>query len=263
MPQPVTTKGVTGKAVVLAVFAFAMITVGYLVFSKETSDDTGLPSAYSGKGIRITILDASSGNPVEGAAVVVRWIMMEPKGSKGAVWYKDLHIAEALTDRLGQASIPEWGPINRPRGWQMAPGLDPKVIVFRPGYAPLFLAWSDGKGGSEQSVRPATPTEATLRLNTYQAEIASQSEHRASDSTTQRSHVSSPLEMLKLLSGQLESSVFGADNRESVIGAQWQSIVMADSELQRLSAPSKYRWSYPAVEERLAAQRESKHVTQP
>ena len=262
MPPPVITKAVTGKTIILAVFAFAMITIGYLVFPKNASDDIGLPPTYSGKGIRITVLDASSGNPVENAAVVAKWILMEPKGSKGVVWYKDLHITEAITDRLGQASILKWGPINRPRGWQLVGGLDPKVIVFRPGYAPLFLAWGDGKGSPEQSVRPATPTEITLRLNTYQAEIASQVGLRTADSL-QPPHFSSPLEMLKLLSGQLESSVFSAENKESAIAGQWQSIVMADSELQRLSAPSTYRWSHPNIEERLAVQRVSKHATPP
>ncbi len=249
---------VSPKAVGLSIFALVAITIGYLALSKGAGEDSSLPSIYSGKTIRLSVVDEVTGKPIVNAAVVARWIVMEPNGFKGAVWYKDLYLAEALTNQDGYATIPAWGPIPRPKGWQMVSGLDPKFIVFHPGYAPQFRSWND-RSPITQSTRPAEPIDATVHLKTYDAEIASGGTLGAPDNK-QNPKFYSALGMLTLLSGQLMTSVMSADNKDAAIAQEWQSIVMVDKELQRLSAPVNYRWSEPSIERKLASQRIGSYV---
>ncbi|MFA5914560.1 MAG: hypothetical protein WCV99_16390 [Sterolibacterium sp.] len=235
-----------------------LVAVGYFALSSDPASDKSLPPSYSGKDIRISVVDAVTGKPIENAAVIARWIVMEPNGFKGAVWYYDLHLVEALTNQDGYATIPAWGPIPRPKGRQMVSGLDPKVIVFHPGYAPLFAGGTVGSSVAN-STRPAEPFNATVRLKTYDAEIASGGTLGTPD-IKQSPKFTSAKGMLDLLGGQLMTSVISADNKESAIAQEWQAIVMVDKELQRLSAPAHYRWSEPLVERKLAAQRINSNV---
>lgn len=236
----------------------AVIAVIYLASSHDWSAESGLPRSYSAKNILVTVLDASSGTPLPNSAVVAQWVMVQPNGYKGASWYKALYIAEAITDQNGHASITEWGPKRIPSGWQMENGLAPKIIVIRPGYAPEYayenLYLGSASTTPEQSSQRPTSTEVTVRLNTYETEIATK--HNLSMSNPERfSQFSSPLDMWQFLSGQLNFGVFGAESEETAIASQWNAIVMADNELQRLSAPSIFRWRHPKVEKMLADQR--------
>lgn len=76
-------------------------------------------------GLNGTVVDNATGQPLEGALVVVQWT--KPRGIPG-LQYRDLHkIAETLTDKQGAFSID--GTI----GFLLDP---PEMLIYKDGYIP-------------------------------------------------------------------------------------------------------------------------------
>jgi len=91
---------------------------------------------YSAKEIRGKVVDADTGQALEGVNVVAQWKI-------DRMWVGDdkalLHVAEAVTDKEGNFSFPAWGPIVLPLRADFGEGRDPLLSIFKSGYDVEFL----------------------------------------------------------------------------------------------------------------------------
>jgi hypothetical protein len=89
---------------------------------------------YSARPITATVVDAETGEPLEGVNVVAYWALNRPP-----IWQSAgrLELIEAVTDKSGQFHIPGWAnkpiPSNLPRETRVG-NEDPAMIVFKSGY---------------------------------------------------------------------------------------------------------------------------------
>jgi hypothetical protein len=90
-------------------------------------------TTYYAKPTAATVVDAETGEPLEGVNVVAHWAVLSVTG-RGA---GDLELTEAVTDKEGKFYIPGWGPksldSDLPRGSRL--GKDaPALTFFKSGY---------------------------------------------------------------------------------------------------------------------------------
>ena len=97
-------------------------------------------------------VDAETGEPIEGAIVVATWALFKDAVHGGAKFQEMLEVKEAVTDKNGHFAF---------RGFQLKnPSMnklmeDPKIIIFKPGYA--YVRRTNGCGmGAEGDCRWAT-----------------------------------------------------------------------------------------------------------
>jgi uncharacterized GH25 family protein len=69
-------------------------------------------TSYSAKPITAKVVDAVTGEPLEGVNVVAHWLMEDPQAGRGQ---GDLELMEAVTDKSGEFHFPGWGPKAIPR----------------------------------------------------------------------------------------------------------------------------------------------------
>src|SRR6266581_6208867 len=91
---------------------------------------------YSAKEIHGKIVDANTGQPLEGVNIVAQWKI-------DRMWVGDdkalLHVTEAVTDKDGNYSFPAWGPIMLPPRTDFGEGRDPLLSIFKSGHDVEFL----------------------------------------------------------------------------------------------------------------------------
>jgi hypothetical protein len=90
-------------------------------------NEADYPSEYYSKEIRARIVDADTGQPLEGV-VVAKWVLSG--GIKPPI---DLEVLEAVTDKDGWFYIPGWGPKKRPV-LRYLENRDPELLIFKSGY---------------------------------------------------------------------------------------------------------------------------------
>lgn len=102
------------------------------------------PLTYSAEEIRGQIVDAETGQPIEGAVAVAQWVLSHiGSGHYG----KRLHIHETVTDRNGNYVIPAWGPKPQLPLTELV-YRDPQILLFKSGYEPEGLENSKPQTGS-------------------------------------------------------------------------------------------------------------------
>ena len=94
---------------------------------------------HSAESIEAWVVDAQTGQPIEGAVVVAHW-QLERKFAipPGVVGYDprgplQLQILETVTDARGRFAFPAWEPRRAPMGSYLE-GYDPRIIIFKSGY---------------------------------------------------------------------------------------------------------------------------------
>jgi hypothetical protein len=104
-----------------------------VVTGRGESIDGILPPFYSGKEIQATVVGAETGQPIDGAVVVVVWELkaMSGRGPR-------LNVSEVLTDAQGAFATQGWGPKPRPP-LNHAASHSPFLVVFKSGYVPVRL----------------------------------------------------------------------------------------------------------------------------
>lgn len=108
---------------------------------KEVSSGELGPKALSSPAVQGQVISARDGTPIEGAVVVLRWEWEAYRppdwGSSGGFRpsVDDAHLAEAVSDAQGRFEMPAWGPVVRMNGRLTFDA--PRVMAFKPGYAPF------------------------------------------------------------------------------------------------------------------------------
>jgi hypothetical protein len=91
---------------------------------------------YSAKEIHGTIVDADTGQPLEGVNIVAEWqIDRTTVGDENAL----LHLTETVTGKDGKYTLPAWGPIGLPLRADFGQGRDPLLSIFKSGYEPEYI----------------------------------------------------------------------------------------------------------------------------
>jgi hypothetical protein len=91
----------------------------------------GCATSYSGNETYGQVVDAETGQPLEGVNVVAHWVVFKYKLERYAVG--DLMLMETVTDKNGQFRFPSWGPKAVPSAG-MLESQSPEVIFFKSGY---------------------------------------------------------------------------------------------------------------------------------
>lgn len=88
--------------------------------------------SFSGRPFSAYVIDAESGAPVPGAAIVAIWALERGRALHGTD-YKTLTRVETTTDREGRFDVAGWGPKIAFPTWKMS-NRSPAVYVLKPGY---------------------------------------------------------------------------------------------------------------------------------
>ena len=108
---------------------------------------TQIPAAYSAHPIRGWVVDASTGQPLEGVIVVAQWILYDT-GMGGQNPRGRLEVLETVTAGDGSYAFPGWGPKPNPRvtvdiahyyACCFLTDRDPQLSFFKAGYRKLRL----------------------------------------------------------------------------------------------------------------------------
>ena len=97
----------------------------------------GDPPVYYANEIRGKVVNAETGQPIEGGVVVARWTLRWIRigdGSTGGT----INTLEAVTDKEGKYFLPSWGPRPRPP-LAFLDNLDPELRFFKSNYYPMVL----------------------------------------------------------------------------------------------------------------------------
>jgi hypothetical protein len=100
-----------------------------------------IPTPYASARTSGKVVDADSGQPIEGAVVLARWEWLNytPPAFHSSGGYANaghvVHAGESVTGRDGGYAIPAWGPAIR-AGGKMEDGA-PDLLAFKTGYEPL------------------------------------------------------------------------------------------------------------------------------
>ena len=75
-----------------------------------------LPFNYSALPIAGKVVDADTGEPLEGAIVIAVWQLERGFGLEGTIPSSFMNVSEVVTDEDGNYFIEGWGPLRRPEG---------------------------------------------------------------------------------------------------------------------------------------------------
>jgi len=116
------------------------------------STSCSLPVYYKSSPISATVVDAYTGQPIEGATIQVRWSALHHKWPEGAD-SMDIHTATTTTDKNGLFTIPAWGPVGAARKWHYY-DFDPMVSFSKTGYK---SAYKDNDNNQDSVTSGAIP----------------------------------------------------------------------------------------------------------
>ena len=111
---------------------------------------------YTSDPIEAWVVDADTGQPIEGAVVTANWQLVGFGFDTGGRKLGQLEVMEALTDKNGRFYFPGFTKLN--------PGLDdlreedPQILIFKPGYSYMRVAndYPIGKEGSQGTHRKSS-----------------------------------------------------------------------------------------------------------
>ncbi|HET7176795.1 MAG TPA: carboxypeptidase-like regulatory domain-containing protein [Gammaproteobacteria bacterium] len=130
----------------IRVIALLSLLMGPLAACAET------PTIYESKPIEAWVVDADTGQPVEGAVVLARW-EMSLRGQRLQGDDYTPKIVETQTDSTGRFYFPGWGP--EPICCGFMDEFDPQIFIFKPGYSGIVM--SDGHSAVVDDPRVRNP----------------------------------------------------------------------------------------------------------
>jgi hypothetical protein len=134
---------------------------------------SALAFIYYAESIEGKVVDAKSGNPIEGVILVAHW---ELKGGwEGGIPVRQLQILEAMTDEGGRYSFPSWGPKFALTGQLRS--ASPEIFIFKTGYKyrALYNGWHQGLDTTSSAWN-----RKTIALETFAGTLSEYVEHLSS-----------------------------------------------------------------------------------
>jgi hypothetical protein len=117
---------------------------------------------YLSPGFKLTVVDAETNKPLPGVYAWAEWVQYGAHGRGGPLMVQD-----ATSDATGHLSFPHWGPRFGSRAGLLL-GLDPAVILFKPGYATHLIENAVPPGANHRAaIRGMSRTGETLRLQPF------------------------------------------------------------------------------------------------
>jgi hypothetical protein len=121
---------------------------------------------YLSPGFKLTVLDAETGKPLSDVYAWAEWTQYGAHGRGGPLMVQDAH---STAD--GHLTFPRWGPRAGPRGGLVL-GIDPAVILFKPGYTTLLVENGVPIPGDEHAaIRGMSRNGETLRLQPFRGSV--------------------------------------------------------------------------------------------
>lgn len=94
------------------------------------------PLWYSAEPIQGTVVDAETGQPLEGVIITANWQL--EGGIEGSYPVGQMMVMETVTDKNGRYRFPGWGPKRRPLNGRISTR-SPQLLVFKSGYRYVAL----------------------------------------------------------------------------------------------------------------------------
>lgn len=125
------------------------------------------PPVYMAEPIEGRVVDAETGQPIEGAVVVATWrtLRLGVDTHEGPT----LKVLETTTDADGRYRLPGWGPRPRVPLTQVNP-YSPRLTVFKSGYVPRSLSNDDETSGSSMA-RTSDWDGKTVKLEPFVGDV--------------------------------------------------------------------------------------------
>jgi hypothetical protein len=125
------------------------------------------PCFYLSPGFQLTVVDAGTGQPLSDVYAWVEWVQYGAHGIGGPLMVQD-----AVSGADGRLGFPRWGPRLGSRGGLVL-GLDPAVVLFKPGYATLLVQNAVALGaGQHAAVRGFSRDGTTVELHRFRGASA-------------------------------------------------------------------------------------------
>lgn len=128
---------------------------------------------YSAEAIEARVVDADTGQPVEGVVVDAFWVLRQGSFAGGGVPPPPLKILETVTDKNGRFYLPAWGPIPNTTGGAYFWGEDPLLIFFKRGYDILGHENRVTGEPNEEPLRKSDWNHQTIRIEKFKADMQS------------------------------------------------------------------------------------------
>lgn len=134
-------------------------------------------TTYSAEPIEAWVMDAETGQPVEGVVVTANW-ELEIGTVGGNVPVGQIMVMEAVTDQMGRLYFPAWGPKTvppeMPNPMKSPPHLvnrDPQLVLFKSGYKWLELANYPLSDCNKSSLRKSDWNGKTIRMEKFKGDL--------------------------------------------------------------------------------------------
>jgi hypothetical protein len=123
--------------------------------------------AYLSPGFQLTVVDAETGKPLADVYAWAEWVQYGAHGRGGP-----LMVQNAVSAADGRLTFPWWGPTTGSPGGLVL-GIDPAVILFKPGYATRLVQNETALGASHHAmIRGLSRREDTVGLYPFRGSQA-------------------------------------------------------------------------------------------
>jgi hypothetical protein len=123
--------------------------------------------AYLSPGFQLTVVDAETGKPLADVYAWAEWVQYGAHGRGGP-----LMVQNAVSAADGRLTFPWWGPTTGSPGGLVL-GIDPAVILFKPGYATRLVQNEPALGASHHAmIRGLSRREDTVGLHPFRGSPA-------------------------------------------------------------------------------------------
>lgn len=139
---------------------------------------TACTTTYSAEAIEAWVVDAETGQPIEGVVVTANW-QLERGTPGGNVRAGQIMVMEAATDAKGRFYFPQWGPKFTPIGFPL-PHLvtdDPHMVFFKPGYKWTGVANYPTSNYNTSSLRKSEWSGKTIKMEKFKGTLLEYEQH--------------------------------------------------------------------------------------
>ena len=111
---------------------------------------------YTSDPIEAWVVDAETGQPIEGAVVTANWQLVSPGLDTGGRKLRQLEVMETVTDKNGRFYFPGFTKLNL--SFDELREENPQILIFKSGY--MYLRWV-----SSDSARASSSPQRSSMIN--------------------------------------------------------------------------------------------------